>query len=88
MWVDCDDEHVIINTEVHRWKYRHMRRDPRVVVLIIDRDNPYSYAEVRGEVVEFVHGPAALEHADEALAAARERRAQARWALEEAEDAD
>lgn len=64
MWVDCDDEHVIINTEVHRWKYRHMRRDPRVVVLIIDRDNPYSYAEVRGEVVEFVHGPAALEHAD------------------------
>ena len=53
MWVDCDDEHILINTEVHRVKYRHMVRDPRVVVVIIDRENPYSYAEIRGEVVEF-----------------------------------
>lgn len=65
MWVDCDDDHILINTEVHRLKFRHMKRDPRVVVLIIDRENPYVYAEVRGEVVEFVHGPAARAHIDE-----------------------
>jgi len=65
MWVDCDDEHILINTEVHRLKYRHMQRDPRVAVLIIDRDNPYVYAEVRGEVIEFIHGPEARTHIDE-----------------------
>lgn len=65
MWVDCDEEHILINTEVHRLKYRHMRRDPRVVVLIIDQANPYSYAEVRGEVVEFILGDRARAHIDE-----------------------
>lgn len=65
MWVDCDDEHILINTEVHRLKYRHMRRDPRVAVLIIDQANPYSYAEVRGEVVEFILGDPARAHIDE-----------------------
>jgi PPOX class probable F420-dependent enzyme len=65
MWVDCDDDHILINTEVHRVKYKHMVRDPRVVVVIIDGANPYSYAEVRGEVVEFVFGDAARAHIDE-----------------------
>jgi PPOX class probable F420-dependent enzyme len=65
MWVDCDEEHILINTEVHRLKYRHMRRDPRVAVLIIDQANPYSYAEVRGEVVEFILGDRARAHIDE-----------------------
>ena len=65
MWVDCDDDHILINTEVHRVKYRHMVRDPRVVVVIIDSANPYSYAEIRGEVVEFVRGDAARSHIDE-----------------------
>ncbi|WJL96353.1 PPOX class F420-dependent oxidoreductase [Microbacterium sp. ET2] len=65
MWVDCDDEHILINTEVHRLKYRHMRHDPRVAVLIIDQANPYSYAEVRGEVIEFILGDRARAHIDE-----------------------
>lgn len=65
MWVDCDDEHILINTEVHRVKYTHMRRDPRVVVVIIDSQDPYTYAEVRGEVVEFVRGEEARAHIDE-----------------------
>lgn len=65
MWVDCDDDHILINTEVHRVKYKHMVRDPRVAVVIIDSANPYSYSEIRGEVVEFVHGDAARAHIDE-----------------------
>ncbi|MGV8858519.1 TIGR03618 family F420-dependent PPOX class oxidoreductase [Rhodoglobus sp.] len=64
MWVDCDDEHIIINTEVHRAKYANVKRDPRVVVLIINKDNPYEYAEVRGTVVEFVYGDEPRAHAD------------------------
>jgi PPOX class probable F420-dependent enzyme len=64
MWVDCDDEHVLINTEVHRQKARNLRRDPRVTVTIWDADDPYRYAEVRGEVVETVTGPEARAHID------------------------
>ena len=65
MWVDCDDDHVLINTEVHRAKFANVSRDPRVVVCIIDAENPYHYAEVRGRVVEVVHGDDARRHADE-----------------------
>ena len=50
MWVDADDEHILINTEVHRAKYKNIERDPRVTVVVFDADNPYHYAEVRGRV--------------------------------------
>lgn len=64
MWVDCDDEHILINTEVHRAKYKNVQRDPRVAVLIINKDNPYEYTEVRGTVVEEIHGAEARSHID------------------------
>jgi len=64
MWVDADDDHVLVNTEVHRAKFRAVQRDPRVTVTIWHRDNPYSYAEVRGRVVEVVPGPDARAHID------------------------
>ncbi len=62
MWVDADDDHVLINTEVHRAKFRNTERDPRVTVTIWDIDSPYRYAEVRGRVTDVVRGPEALEH--------------------------
>ena len=64
MWVDADDDHLLINTEVHRAKFRAAERDPRVTVTVIVRDNPYSYAEVRGRVVETVRGAEARSHID------------------------
>lgn len=64
MWVDADDDHVLVNTEVHRAKFRAVQRDQRVTVTIWHRDNPYSYAEVRGRVVEVVRGPDARAHID------------------------
>jgi PPOX class probable F420-dependent enzyme len=65
MWVDCDDEHLLINTERHRQKARNVRRDPRVTVTVWDATDPYRYAEVRGEVAETVTGPEARRHIDE-----------------------
>lgn len=65
MWVDGDDEHLLLNTEVHRSKFRNVERDPRVTVTIIDRDDFYSYVEIRGEVVETIRGPQAREHIDQ-----------------------
>jgi PPOX class probable F420-dependent enzyme len=65
MWVDADDEHVLINTEVGRQKLKNVDRDPRVTVTLIDAANPYHYAEVRGRVVEVVKGQVARQHIDE-----------------------
>ena len=64
MWVDADDDHVLINTEVHRDKFKAVERNPRVTVTVMDASNPYHYAEVRGHVVEMVRGPEARAHID------------------------
>jgi PPOX class probable F420-dependent enzyme len=65
MWVDADDQRLLINTEVHRQKFRNVERDPRVTVMIWDKEDPYRFVEVRGEVVEKVKEPEARKHIDE-----------------------
>jgi len=62
MWVDADDEHVLINTEIHRTKYKAIQEDPNVTVTIWSSDDPYAYAEVRGKVTGEVRGPEARQH--------------------------
>ena len=64
MWVDADDEHVLLNTEVHRAKYKAMQADPNVTVTIWSADNTYAYAEVRGTVTGEVRGPEARADID------------------------
>lgn len=65
MWVDADETHIYINTEIHRQKFKNVERDPRATVTIVDADNPYSFVEVRGTVVDTVAGPEARDHIDE-----------------------
>ena len=65
MWVDADGDHLLINTEVHRQKFRNVERDPRVTLTIWDKEDPYTFVEVRGEVVEKAKGPEARRHIDE-----------------------
>jgi PPOX class probable F420-dependent enzyme len=65
MWVDTDGDHLLVNTEVHRQKFRNVERDPRVTITVWDREDPYRFVEVRGEVVEKVRGPEARRHIDE-----------------------
>ena len=64
MWVDADDDHILINTEVHRAKFANMQRDPRVSVMVWQLGDPYRYAEVRGRVTDIVRGEAARAHID------------------------
>jgi PPOX class probable F420-dependent enzyme len=65
MWVDATDDQLLINTEVHRQKFKNITRDPRVTVAIFDASNPYHYAEVRGRVTETVTGDEARAHIDQ-----------------------
>ena len=49
MWVDANDQHLLINTEVHRQKFRNVEGDPRVTLMIWDKEDPYRFVEVRRE---------------------------------------
>jgi PPOX class probable F420-dependent enzyme len=64
MWIDATDEHVLMNTEVHRAKYRALEANPNVTVTIWNADNPYQYGEVRGTLAGEVRGAEARAHID------------------------
>lgn len=65
MWVGYDGEGLTINTEIHRRKMKNIEADPRVTVVVIDKEDPYSFAEVRGRVTEVVRGAAARQDIDD-----------------------
>src|SRR5438445_12486439 len=52
VWVDTDGEHVLVNTSENRQKTRNVQRDPRVAVNVVDPDNAWRLASVRGKVVD------------------------------------
>ena len=56
MWVDTDGENILINTEIHRFKYKNVLKDPRVTVMIWKHDNPFKFVEIRGEVIGEITG--------------------------------
>jgi len=59
MWVDADDEHVLINTEVHRQKFKNLQHNPSMSLSLIDPESPFRYLEVAGRLVDVVADPAA-----------------------------
>lgn len=52
VWVDRENDAIIINTVKGRTKQRNIDRDPRVALAIVDWKNPYTWAQIRGRVVE------------------------------------
>ena len=64
LWIDADDDHLLLNTEVHRQRYRNLQKDPRVTVAIIEEGNWYSWVEVRGHLDGEVRGEEARAHID------------------------
>jgi PPOX class probable F420-dependent enzyme len=53
MWIDFDGTHVLTSSMVGSRKGRHWRRDPRVTVSVVDRNDDWRYLVIRGRVVEF-----------------------------------
>jgi hypothetical protein len=48
IWVHTDGERLVVNTEVHRQKFKNLEQDSRVTLTIRDEQDPYRYAEGRG----------------------------------------
>lgn len=52
VWVDADEEYILINTAEGRVKPENLRRDGRVAISIFDAQNPYRQVMVRGKAEE------------------------------------
>ena len=48
VWVDIEDGKVSFNTARGRAKVKHLERDPRASLLIVDPDNPFRWVAVNG----------------------------------------
>jgi PPOX class probable F420-dependent enzyme len=64
VWVGLEGEHLCFFTQPESRKARNVERDPRVAMSVVDRENPYRMAQVRGRVAERLEGDAALEVID------------------------
>ena len=49
VWVDVEGDELLINTAEGRRKPDNLRRDPRVIVSVQDRNNPQAYAVLHGK---------------------------------------
>lgn len=62
VWVDVDGDTVLFNTAEGRAKPRHLRRDPRVALTVVDPQDPFRWLSVSG-TAELTRDGAA-EHID------------------------
>ena len=61
VWIDYDGEHVLVNLNNFRTKLGYLEADPRVSVLVLDRNDPFRRIRVDGRVVEITK-EGAYEH--------------------------
>lgn len=50
MWIDWDGEHVLTSSPLGSRKGQNWRRDPRVTLSVVDRDDPWRFLIIRGRV--------------------------------------
>ena len=62
VWVDWDGKYVLVNTLQSRAKPRHVERDPRVEIAVVDSENPYQHVRIKGRAELVEEG--AEEHID------------------------
>jgi PPOX class probable F420-dependent enzyme len=55
VWADVDDDHVVLNSAEGRKWPKNLRRDPRVTVTVVNHENPYEYAVIRGRLAGDTH---------------------------------
>ena len=64
VWIERVDDTITFNTATGRVKERNMRRDPRIAISVVDREDDYAGVAVRGRVVEMIEGEEADRQID------------------------
>ena len=60
VWIAVEGDRLAFFTQPGSRKARNLEADPRVAISIVDHENPYITAQIRGRVVETVGGEEAL----------------------------
>jgi PPOX class probable F420-dependent enzyme len=55
IWADLEDGRIAVNSAEGRHWPTNIRRRPEVSLVVVNRKNPYEYAEITGRVVEDTH---------------------------------
>ena len=55
VWADVDGDDVVLNSAEGRKWPESLRRNGRATVTVVNHENPYEYAQIRGRVVEDTH---------------------------------
>ena len=53
VWFLYEGGHIVVNTSQGRVKLRNMKKNSEVALAIVDRENPYQYVQIQGEVAGF-----------------------------------
>ena len=56
-WYDWEDGLVLLNMDEGRARLSHMRRDPRIALTVLDKDDWYRHVVLRGKVIRFEDDP-------------------------------
>jgi PPOX class probable F420-dependent enzyme len=64
IWVGLEGDRIAFFTQAGSRKARNLERDPHVALSLIDLENPYRSAWIRGRVVETADGDEALTMID------------------------
>lgn len=64
VWIGVEGDRVVFFTQPSSRKARNLEADPRLAISVVDRENPYRTARLRGRVVETATGEPALAIAD------------------------
>ena len=51
VWIEVLDGKLSFNTNQARQKFRNLRRDPRVVVTVVNAESPFEYASFSGNAI-------------------------------------
>jgi PPOX class probable F420-dependent enzyme len=65
VWIAMEDDKITFNTVVGNLKDRNMRRDPRVAIAAVNRDDIYDSVTIRGRVIEMTDGDVAERQIDD-----------------------
>lgn len=50
VWIDYEEPYILFNSITDRQKYKNIKKNPSVSLLIIDPNNMYHYIELRGKI--------------------------------------